>query len=63
MGLLAAKKQLVQFIQGLIDPGWSPVVALTAPLGGFHVAQQGIHLRDAELSIGSDRTMTGHGGQ
>ncbi|MND02051.1 hypothetical protein D3C83_212980 [compost metagenome] len=37
------------------------MVALAAALGVLHVAQQGIHFRQAQTPIGAYRAMTGHG--
>ena len=39
------------------------MIALTAALGAFHIAQQAIHFRVAQLSISTHRTVTGHGRQ
>ena len=39
------------------------MVALVRALGGFHVAQQRIHLFDRQLSVGAHGAVAGHGGQ
>ena len=39
------------------------MVALVGALGGFHVAQQGVHFREAEATIGAYRAMAGAGGE
>lgn len=37
------------------------MVALAAALGDLHVAQQGVHFRQRQASIGTDRSVAGHG--
>jgi hypothetical protein len=39
------------------------VVALVGTLGFFHVAQQGVHFRQAQRAVGAHRAVAGHGGQ
>src|ERR1700674_2035932 len=53
---LSAQEHLVQFADRYLVPSRPAMVALTAAFGSFHLAQQSVHLRDRELSIGA------HGG-
>ena len=39
------------------------MVALPGALGGFHLAQQGVHFRQRQPPVGADRAMAGHGRQ
>ena len=39
------------------------MVALVGAVGGFHLAQQGVHFRQGEAAVGADGAITGHGGQ
>ena len=41
----------------------APARRLAAALGGLHIPQQGIHLRDGQAAVGSYRTVAGHGGK
>ena len=34
------------------------MVALVGALGGFHLAQQGVHLGQAQAAVGANRTLT-----
>ena len=46
-----------------LAPGRPAVVALVGALGGFHLAQQRVHLVERELAVGAHRAVAGHGGQ
>ena len=39
------------------------MVALTAALGVFHVAQQAVHFRQGQAPVGADRAVAGHGAE
>ena len=39
------------------------MIALVGTISGFHLPQQGIHFRDAELTVGSHCSVTGKGTQ
>ena len=39
------------------------MVALAGAFGVFHLAQQGVHFRQAELATGADGAVAGHGGE
>ena len=38
------------------------MIALVGAFGGFHLAQQGVHLWSRQLAICAYRAVTGHGG-
>ena len=50
-------KHRIQFRNRDLEPGRTPVVALVGAFGLFHLAQDGVHLGDAQLLVGA------HGGK
>ena len=58
-----AQEQLVQFVHAELRPGRTPVIALPAALGMFHIAQQGVHLGHRQPPVGAHGRVAGQGGK
>src|SRR5690606_34741015 len=61
--LLAAHEKLIQLVDTERCPGGAAMITLAAAFSDFHVAQQSIHLGNAESAVGAHGPMTGHAGK
>src|SRR5690606_12113576 len=52
-----------EFGHGELCPGRAAVVALVGAVGGFHLAQQGVHFGNGERTVGAHGAVAGHGGE
>src|SRR3989442_1131757 len=57
--LSPTQEHLVQIGQRELHPGGAAVVALIGAVGGFHVAQQSVHLGHGERTVGAHCAMAG----
>src|SRR5258706_6386219 len=62
-GSAATHEELVEIGEAHLVPRRPPVVALTGAFGLLHLAQQGIHFRDGQRSVGAYGAVARHGAQ
>ena len=61
--LLPPHEKCVKIGQGQLGPGRSAVIALVCTFRGFHLAEEGIHFRNRQDTVGTDGIVTGDGCQ
>src|SRR6266581_5779846 len=55
--LAPTQEQPIEVGERQLGPGRAAVVALVGALGSFHLAQQGVHLRQRQLAVGAHRAV------
>src|SRR3954462_13337546 len=59
----ATQEELVQVGERQLVPGGAAMVAAARALGFFHLAQERVHLGDAEDAVGAHRGVARHGAE
>src|SRR5207245_8119741 len=59
-GSAATHEEFVEIGEAHLKPSRAAMIALAGALGFLHLAQQGVHLRNRQGSVGAHRAVAGH---